>query len=199
MEWVAMPSSRGSSPPRDGTASFMSPALAGGFFTTNATWEAPSGPFLCLKFSSGSWLFTEKNFKIVGLYILGKCNVKYVSLLISFCCWFCTHGLHWWLLPLLLLLLPLLPPLFWTESFSSYNIWIRLWGCRMVPKHLPAPKVVCLLWAPMWPICVFLKSHALKVPELRGEMSWEQITQNLCNFVTKGLMKTRIILLYILV
>ena len=40
LEWVAMPSSRGSSQPRDGTYSSVSPALAGGCFTTSATWEA---------------------------------------------------------------------------------------------------------------------------------------------------------------
>ena len=40
LEWVAMPSSRGSSQPRDQTCVSMSPALAGGFFTTSATWEA---------------------------------------------------------------------------------------------------------------------------------------------------------------
>ena len=38
LEWVAMPSSRGSSQSRDGT--WLSPALAGEFFTTSATWEA---------------------------------------------------------------------------------------------------------------------------------------------------------------
>ena len=37
LEWVAMPSSRGSSKPRD---HIQSPGLAGGFFTTSATWEA---------------------------------------------------------------------------------------------------------------------------------------------------------------
>ena len=41
LEWVAMPSSRGSSQPRDQTHIFMSPALAGGFFTTSTTWESP--------------------------------------------------------------------------------------------------------------------------------------------------------------
>ena len=40
LEWVAMPSFRGSSCLRDRTVSLTSPALAGGFFTT-ATWEAP--------------------------------------------------------------------------------------------------------------------------------------------------------------
>ena len=42
LEWVAMPSSRGSSQPRDWPESLTSPALAGRFFTTNATWEAPN-------------------------------------------------------------------------------------------------------------------------------------------------------------
>ena len=40
-EWVAMSSARGSSRPRDGTRVSMSPALAGRFFTTSATWETP--------------------------------------------------------------------------------------------------------------------------------------------------------------
>ena len=40
LEWVAMPSSRGSSLSRDQTSSLMFPELAGGFFTTSATWEA---------------------------------------------------------------------------------------------------------------------------------------------------------------
>jgi len=43
LECVAMPSSRGSSQPRDQSpgSSLVSPALAGRFFTTNTTWEAP--------------------------------------------------------------------------------------------------------------------------------------------------------------
>ena len=40
LEWVVIFSSRGSSQPRDRTASPVSPALAGGFFTTSATWQA---------------------------------------------------------------------------------------------------------------------------------------------------------------
>ena len=40
LEWVAVPSSRGSSRPKGEPASLVSPALAGGFFTTSATWEA---------------------------------------------------------------------------------------------------------------------------------------------------------------
>ena len=40
LEWVAMPFSRGSSNPGLEPAPLVSPALAGGFFTTSATWEA---------------------------------------------------------------------------------------------------------------------------------------------------------------
>ena len=42
LEWVAMPSSRGSSQARDRTRSLTSSALAGGFFTTSSSWEAHS-------------------------------------------------------------------------------------------------------------------------------------------------------------
>ena len=43
LEWVGMPSSRGSSGPRDQTrvSYVLSSALAGGFFTASTTWEAP--------------------------------------------------------------------------------------------------------------------------------------------------------------
>ena len=40
LEWVAMPSSRGSSQPRNQTCISRLLALAGGFFTTSASWEA---------------------------------------------------------------------------------------------------------------------------------------------------------------
>ena len=40
LEWVAMPSSRGSSDPGIKPTSLMSPALVAGFFTFSATWEA---------------------------------------------------------------------------------------------------------------------------------------------------------------
>ena len=40
LEWVAMPSSMGSSPPGIKPGARMSPALVGGFFTTSTTWEA---------------------------------------------------------------------------------------------------------------------------------------------------------------
>ena len=40
LEWVAMPSSRDFPNPGTEPTSLMSPALVGGFLTTNATWEA---------------------------------------------------------------------------------------------------------------------------------------------------------------
>ena len=40
LEWGAVPASGGPSPPRDGPASRLSPALAGGFLATSTTWEA---------------------------------------------------------------------------------------------------------------------------------------------------------------
>ena len=40
LEWVAMPSSRRSSQPRDRTCGSPVSCIAGGFFTTSATWEA---------------------------------------------------------------------------------------------------------------------------------------------------------------
>ena len=40
LEWAVMPSSRDLTDPGIETVSLTSPALAGGFFTTSATWEA---------------------------------------------------------------------------------------------------------------------------------------------------------------
>ena len=40
LEWVAMPSSKSSSQPRDQPTSLMSLALTGKIFTTSATWQA---------------------------------------------------------------------------------------------------------------------------------------------------------------
>ena len=41
LEWDATYSSKGSFQPRTEPESLVSPALAGGFFTASATWEAP--------------------------------------------------------------------------------------------------------------------------------------------------------------
>ena len=52
LKWVAMPSSRGSSWPRNWTVSHKSPALADRFFTTSTTWEAHKLHIIALYFSS---------------------------------------------------------------------------------------------------------------------------------------------------
>ena len=49
LEWVAISCSRGSSRPRDRTSSLASPALAGGFFTT----EPPRSPYTSLQLPHG--------------------------------------------------------------------------------------------------------------------------------------------------
>ena len=52
LECIAMPTSRGSSWPRGWTRLSCFSCLAGGFFTTSATWEAPSLPLIsCLPLS----------------------------------------------------------------------------------------------------------------------------------------------------
>ena len=65
LECVAMPSSRGSSQPRDQSpgSSLVSPALAGRFFTTNTTWEAPYLP---------RWSLNIQKFKNACLYETAK-------------------------------------------------------------------------------------------------------------------------------
>ena len=45
LEWVAMPSSKGSSWPRGWTCVSMSPAPADGFFITSTTWEVPRNDY----------------------------------------------------------------------------------------------------------------------------------------------------------
>ena len=67
LEWVSISFTRGSSDPGIEPASLESPALAGGLFTTSATWEvppSPEGPEMpeyCSKWSRKSlscvWLF----------------------------------------------------------------------------------------------------------------------------------------------
>ena len=42
LKWVAMPSSRGSSQPKDRTLISYISCTAGGFFTTSTTWEVPN-------------------------------------------------------------------------------------------------------------------------------------------------------------
>ena len=59
LEWVVLPSSRGSSWPRDQTHPLTSPALTDGFFTTSTSWEALSEvhqPVILLKLSTSRTL-----------------------------------------------------------------------------------------------------------------------------------------------
>ena len=52
LEWVAIPSSRGSSPPRDRTWVFCLSALVGRFFTISSTYCAIN---LCVAYVKGAW------------------------------------------------------------------------------------------------------------------------------------------------
>ena len=64
LQWVAMPSSRGSSWPRDQPESLTPPALAGGFFTTSATWEA------VLFFRALGFIFTTRHLHSWASFLL---------------------------------------------------------------------------------------------------------------------------------
>ena len=65
LEWVAMPSSRGSSQPRDHTRISMSLALADRFFTTSTTREAPSKVYIGVQTLYYSCKFPEE-FEIIS-------------------------------------------------------------------------------------------------------------------------------------
>ena len=62
LEWVAMPSSRGSSPPRDQTQVSYISCIGRWFFTTNATWEALG--------ISGSFLFITELYSMAWMNVL---------------------------------------------------------------------------------------------------------------------------------
>ena len=69
LEWVAMPSSRESSWPRDQTCVSVSPALAGRFFTTSAVWEGPESIYgLSVRFHLTGILSSTRK----GLYLQWK-------------------------------------------------------------------------------------------------------------------------------
>ena len=73
LEWVAMPSSRGNLPdPGIEPAFLTSPALAGGFFTTRATWE-PS-------------LLLSQEWKVIKKGILGQGNYAVHRTFLKNCC-----------------------------------------------------------------------------------------------------------------
>jgi len=77
-ELVAISSSRGSSQPRDQTQVSLSPALAGGLFTTRATWEALWwSPFILNDIHASTY---DKNILQVLVAIISKLNgVAFVS------------------------------------------------------------------------------------------------------------------------
>ena len=71
LEWVAIFFSRGFSWPKDQTH-VLSPALAGGFFTTSTTWEAP-------------------HTLVVALYVAGRSDSWRGELLLLSLCWGCWY------------------------------------------------------------------------------------------------------------
>ena len=65
LEWVAISYSKGSSNPGMEPTSLTSPALAGGFFTTGATWEAPNIHFIARQF----WVIVSAFYKSVKSFL----------------------------------------------------------------------------------------------------------------------------------
>ena len=77
--WVAVPSSRGSSRPRDWTQVSHISCMAGGFFTTSATWE-PKMPLRCRLF--GTWVILFPDCLLNRFYIQFCSSVN--SLIVKF-------------------------------------------------------------------------------------------------------------------
>ena len=59
LEWVAVPSSRGSSQPRDQTCISCLQPCQSAFFTTRATWEAYTHIYIILDVSNVAFLLTD--------------------------------------------------------------------------------------------------------------------------------------------
>ena len=81
LKWIAVPSSRGSSWHRIKPRPLMSPASAGGFFTTSATWEDFTD---CNNlYQSLSFLLNQKTVSIRGVLVLSpqyaECRIARVS------------------------------------------------------------------------------------------------------------------------
>ena len=93
LEWVAYPFSRGSSQPRNQTGV---PCIAGGFFTSWATREAPYNVFLKIKWIRGKWIKNmrlqkwsgryekKKQFLCIFLYIKFLYTLVYTALYIHY-------------------------------------------------------------------------------------------------------------------
>ena len=97
LDWAAMPFSRGSSQPRNQTrVSLMPPVLAGGFFTTSATWKASmqypqkerekrelGSVFRRSEKSSRFWV-TKKNCRTRGIWQSRWRKVSYQELVFNY-------------------------------------------------------------------------------------------------------------------
>ena len=73
LEWVAMPSSRGSSQPRDR----MSPAMAGRFFISRVTWEVISSLYI--------WSVRYLSFACVANIFPNLLSVSWLCLMVVVC------------------------------------------------------------------------------------------------------------------
>ena len=101
LEWVAMPSSRGSSWPRIEPAFLTSPALVGLFFTTSATWETPGDPFRSYKVLNW-WCLWDNLSETHAHHLFSQweelplCyHVRVASMLTHFTCFTCkTHLIY---------------------------------------------------------------------------------------------------------
>ena len=72
-DWVAMPSSRGSSQPRDQTCTSCVSCIIGGFFTHGATWEAHLSNLCSLILQC---LFPNKDFFFSYILIVSLSNLR---------------------------------------------------------------------------------------------------------------------------
>ena len=133
LEWIAMPSSRGSSWPRDGTHVSYVPALAGRVFTTSATWQQDQ--------SSRNW---HSGSETQNIFLLRWEKPK--SLLSCDCLSLCFDRPHQSIPTLCDLPRPLQEPFYWYHaSFSnkihSPQVLLSIWLPRLRP-YFPGSLIV---------------------------------------------------------